>query len=86
MCIISMLQGVPAFNISYEIKGYECYKYMGMEEYSADFNEQPDIATKKLELFLQHLESISTTMSNRLKEIHAESLASSELFVSKLIG
>lgn len=38
-CILSMLSGVPAFNISYEDKGRECYHYLELDPLSVDYNE-----------------------------------------------
>ncbi|MEM5011281.1 polysaccharide pyruvyl transferase family protein [Niallia taxi] len=38
MCILSWLSGTPAFNISYEEKGKECYDYLAISEYSIDYN------------------------------------------------
>ena len=42
MCLLAMMAGIPAFNISYEAKGIECYRYMGMADYSVDYNAEPD--------------------------------------------
>ncbi|WP_407856509.1 polysaccharide pyruvyl transferase family protein [Enterococcus hailinensis] len=43
MCILSIINGVPALNISYEEKGRECYKYLDIEEFSVDFNNEESI-------------------------------------------
>jgi polysaccharide pyruvyl transferase WcaK-like protein len=38
MCILALVNGVMAFNISYEEKGKECYQYLGMEDFTVDYN------------------------------------------------
>lgn len=65
MCILSWLEGVPAFNISYEEKGRECYDYLSMSNYSVDYNENSDIKGI-LYFFL--------TMSELEKKIHFEKI------------
>lgn len=50
MCILSWLSGTPAFNISYEEKGKECYNYMNINHYSVDYNYNKDL-TEELESF-----------------------------------
>lgn len=39
MCILSWLSKVPAFNISYEEKGKECYQYLNIPQFSIDYND-----------------------------------------------
>jgi len=43
MCILSWLSGTPALNISYEEKGKESYKYLGIPKYSIDYNFEENI-------------------------------------------
>jgi colanic acid/amylovoran biosynthesis protein len=50
MCILSLINGIPAFNISYEEK--ECYEYLNLSDYSVDFNEPALEALRKFDLFL----------------------------------
>lgn len=50
MCILSWLSGTPAFNISYEEKGKECYNYMNINHYSVDYNFENDL-TESLQAF-----------------------------------
>lgn len=50
MCILSWLSGTPAFNISYEEKGKECYHYMNINQYSVDYNFENNL-TESLQAF-----------------------------------
>lgn len=43
MCILSLINNVPAFNISYEEKGKEVYDYLNIPEYSIDYNQTENI-------------------------------------------
>ena len=52
MCILSIMAGVPAFNISYEVKGKECYKMLNLSEYSIDYNANIDESLSKIEKFI----------------------------------
>lgn len=45
MCLLAWINNVPAFNISYEEKGRESYRYLGLDAYTIDFNAT-DILTK----------------------------------------
>lgn len=40
MCILALINKTPAFNISYEEKGTEAYKYLKISEFSIDYNEK----------------------------------------------
>lgn len=53
MCLLSLLNGVPSFNISYEEKGIESFRYLDMEDYVVDFNSKPEYITEKLDGFLE---------------------------------
>lgn len=52
MCILSLMSGVPAFNISYEFKGKELYDYIGWSEWSVDYNEKAETARARLSDFI----------------------------------
>lgn len=52
MCILAWLSGVPAFNISYEEKGKECYHYLGLKKYTIDYNEK-QLNKSKISSFLK---------------------------------
>lgn len=71
MCILSLLNSVPAFNISYEEKGKATYEYLDIVDYSIDYNSENNI-TEKLEVFFEIDESRKETLSKKIKEIIAE--------------
>lgn len=73
MCILSLMNDLPAFNISYEIKGKECYNYLGLEAYSSDFNEPIEEALAKFDQFLLNLGALKPLIRNRVLEIQKES-------------
>ena len=52
MCLLSMLNGIPAFNISYELKGRECFSALGLERLTIDYNDHKAESLKKLSYFL----------------------------------
>lgn len=64
MCILSVMAGVPAFNISYEIKGKECYKILDLSEYSIDYNGDIRESLNRLQKFIDK--------NNELREIYIE--------------
>ncbi|MFD0991750.1 polysaccharide pyruvyl transferase family protein [Tenacibaculum geojense] len=73
MCILSLINGTPAFNISYEVKGKECYEYLGYNSYSADFNEDISIALSKFEDFISNYKNLKESLYDKIYEIHKES-------------
>jgi polysaccharide pyruvyl transferase WcaK-like protein len=70
MCILSLLNGVPAFNISYEVKGRECYNYLQLEKYSIDFNEPTNLAVNKFSVFVDSYPKIRAGLMVQLREVH----------------
>lgn len=72
MCILAWLAGVPAFNISYEEKGKECYKYLDLSEFSINYGKSDAALKDKLTKFLQQ-ESFKHTKA-LIQEIHQEDL------------
>lgn len=84
MCILSLTNGTPAFNISYEIKGKECYEYLGMDNYSIDFNESRDIASRKLDLFIDNCDNIKQTLFDKMIAVHKESFSDLNHFLQKM--
>jgi colanic acid/amylovoran biosynthesis protein len=84
MCILSLINGTPAFNVSYEVKGVECYKYLGLEKYSVDFNEPFVTAQEKFESFLENYKSIRGSLLDRLLPIHEESKVSLNTFLKEV--
>jgi polysaccharide pyruvyl transferase WcaK-like protein len=84
MCILSLINGTPAFNISYEVKGIECYKYLGLENYSADFNEPLENAIQKFNAFIQNHKATQATLSDRILSVHTESKESLKMFLKEM--
>lgn len=70
MCILSLINGVPAFNISYEEKGKECYKYLGIEEYSVDFNSGEFIS--KINSFFNMSKDEKNQILDTVKKVSSE--------------
>jgi polysaccharide pyruvyl transferase WcaK-like protein len=66
MCILSMLKGIPAFNISYEAKGKECFSYLGISLSSVDYNEQIDTALASLKQFIVNLDEHERYIKDRI--------------------
>lgn len=70
MCILSILNGIPAFNISYEKKGSECFMQLGIQQYSIDYNEPIETAVFKLENFLDTLSDLDALVYKKASEMH----------------
>lgn len=70
MCILSWLSGTPALNITYEEKGKECYAYLGIPQYSVDYNEVNDVRSD-VESFIN---SSHNDVYKRIKNIREENL------------
>ncbi|WP_314059257.1 polysaccharide pyruvyl transferase family protein [uncultured Vagococcus sp.] len=71
MCILALLSGVPAFNISYEEKGKACYDYLGLEEFSIDYNEEKDFS-HNLTQFLTLTETKKNQIFAKVARIHED--------------
>lgn len=84
MCILGMLSGTPAFNISYEEKGKECYRYLGMEKYSIDYNEKKETAEKILGEFLNNMPEIKKQLADKMENAHKEALSYFEIWKEKM--
>lgn len=74
MCILSMLKGKPCLNISYEVKGKEAYSYLGLSEYTIDYNEEVRSALRHLDFFLDTLDEKEKSLKNIMYEQNLESL------------
>jgi len=68
MCLLSWINQIPAFNISYEEKGRESFKYLGISQFSVDFNSHS--ITKELQLFLNMTDK--EKIFNKVYEISKE--------------
>lgn len=81
MCILSMINGVPAFNISYESKGKECYDYLGLGSISIDYNEDTSRAFKAFDVFISGLPEIE----NKVKKSVVASHEKAKTFLKKFV-
>lgn len=72
MCILSTLAGVPAFNISYEIKGKECYKILGLANYSIDYNDNICNSMVKFKEFINNSASLKEVYKEKAIEMNIE--------------
>ncbi len=84
MCILSLLGEVPAFNISYEFKGRECYNYLGVPELSCDYNEDVEEAMLKFNHFLDKLPEYEHSLNERVNQLHLKAQQNLDMFISKL--
>ena len=61
MCLISLLNKVPAINISYEEKGKEAYDYLKLSNYTIDYNELDlNLVLNKMNHFFERADWEST--------------------------
>ena len=72
MCILSTLSGIPAFNISYEVKGKECYKILDLLEFSIDYNDDINISLAKLQKFIDQNETLKNVYAEKANEMNKE--------------
>lgn len=70
MCLLSILSGVPALNISYEMKGEQCYRRLGLEEYTMDYNEPIDNAIKKTVNFIESENNLRQSIPDIISKNH----------------
>ena len=84
MCITSLTKNIPAFNISYEVKGKECYKYLKLEEYSIDYNEDIEKAVQTFTNFIDKTNEIRTHLKIMMPKINEESNADFNYFKRKI--
>lgn len=72
MCILSWINGIPAFNISYEEKGKECFKYLGIENYSISYGVRDTEVGTKIANFIE--DKNFHIVFDKVDAIHLESL------------
>ncbi len=72
MCLFSMLKGIPAFNISYESKGIECYSSLGLTNLSIDYNEDYDVAIKKIDNFVNSQDQLAAVLPEIINAEHGK--------------
>jgi polysaccharide pyruvyl transferase WcaK-like protein len=84
MCILSLLKGIPALNISYEIKGKECYTYLGLENYTIDYNETTESGVSTYLAFIDSEEEIKKHLHKVITAQHQTALENFNLFIEKV--
>lgn len=84
MCILGMINGIPAYNISYEAKGKECYNYLGIPELSIDYNSECSLAVSNLERFIDRIDEHKKYIKQRMMVCHADALKYLEQFCREL--
>lgn len=72
MCITALTRGIPALNISYEVKGKECYNYLDLAEYSIDYNESIESAMTTFQVFLMNQEKICEHLKSKIPQTALE--------------
>lgn len=65
-CILSMISGTPALNISYEFKSKELYNYLNLGDYIFEYGADKEVAIKRLKLFISRLDKIRTFLLDRI--------------------
>jgi polysaccharide pyruvyl transferase WcaK-like protein len=84
MCLLALLSGVPAFNISYESKGKECYRYLGLDEFSIDYNAAEELAMDAVSRFLDAEEDIRDRLPGIIARQHRRAVDDLDEFLSTL--
>lgn len=82
MCLLAILAGVPAFNISYEPKGHQCFRYLGLEKYSIDYHEDEDRADKAFQLFLAEKDEVRLKLPEVATAQHRKAWSSLNQFLN----
>jgi len=86
MCILAMTNRVPAFNISYEIKGKETYSYLGLAPYSIDYNANKEESILALASFIANLQQTKKHLQSKIATVQTQVEADFEVFHQKMIG
>lgn len=80
MCILSLINKVPAYNISYEEKGKEVYRYLGMSDFTIDYNQTGNFEDSFLN-FLNMNEYDRNEIFSKVKQVQEEQI----LFLNELL-
>lgn len=84
MCITALTKMIPAFNISYEVKGKECYNYLGLENNTIDYNEDIDNAIRLFRNFVDNKETIQKHIASIIPKINQKANADFDYFITKI--
>lgn len=85
MCILSIISGIPAFNISYEVKGKECYNILNLNQYSIDYNDEINKSLEKIQEFIDDNESLKSIYLKKSKEMNKEANYFFEYMIKNII-
>ncbi len=84
MCLLALLASVPAFNISYEPKGRECYRYLGIPQASIDYYADSLKAESAYRNFFDERETIRATLPEIMARHHRQAHADLDEFLARL--
>lgn len=85
MCILSVMSGVPAFNISYEVKGKECYKILDLSEYSIDYNGDIKESLNRLQKFIDKNKELRDIYIEKAKTMNVEANKYFDIMINKVV-
>lgn len=85
MCILSIIEGIPAFNISYEVKGKECFKMLGLSKYSVDYNDDIDNTIQKLQEFINNNIELKNLYLDKSRYMNREAVKYFDYMVNNII-
>lgn len=71
-CILALMSGTPALNISYERKGKECYDYLGMLEFSIDYNAPVEIGNAAHQALVDQLDGVRQRVVSAVDRQHRQ--------------
>lgn len=84
MCLLAILGGVPAFNISYEPKGRECFRYLGLGQYGIDYHESPAHAVEAFSGFVADKDAIRQRLPAIAEAHHRRAWVSLDQFLQRM--
>ncbi len=85
MCILSIIEGIPAFNISYEVKGKECFKILGLSKYSIDYNDDINNTLQRLQEFIDNNVELRNLYLNKVETMNKEAIKYFDYMVKNII-
>lgn len=85
MCILTMLAGIPAINISYEVKGKECFRMLGFEKYSVDYNSEVEESLEVLKDFMENIDNLNQEYRKRIVAMNEEAEKYFELMITEVL-